>query len=172
MASEQQADVPSRLTLDVLSLAKLQHLGVPHTDDSLKYEYGLEGEGEGRYGTLLPAQVTAACCGSAPVTEPVFLPVFPECRATVLALYDGQTLVPEVREGQSCGVVLDQTCFYSEQGGQSPDRGYFTCDRLQVSRSLSHEVHDGKQTVCPVRSRTFCSLWRPWTGSVGTWSIR
>ncbi|XP_037546073.1 alanine--tRNA ligase, mitochondrial [Nematolebias whitei] len=104
VASEQQVGVPSQLTLDVLSLAKLQHLGVPHTDDSLKYEYGLEGEG--RY-------------------------VFPECQATVLALYDGQTLVPEVREGQSCGVVLDQTCFYSEQGGQSPDRGYFTCNRLQ-----------------------------------------
>lgn len=63
----------------------------------------------------------------------VVLPVFPECRATVLALYDSQALVSEVSEGQRCGVILDQTCFYSEQGGQSHDQGYFTRDGLQVS---------------------------------------
>uniref|UniRef100_A0A8D3BNP0 Alanine--tRNA ligase n=1 Tax=Scophthalmus maximus TaxID=52904 RepID=A0A8D3BNP0_SCOMX len=56
---------------------------------------------------------------------------FPACRATVLALYDGQALVSEVTEGQRCGVILDQTCFYSEQGGQSHDQGYFTRDGLQ-----------------------------------------
>lgn len=33
--------------LDVLSLAELQRLGVPHTDDDLKYRYSLE---HGRYG--------------------------------------------------------------------------------------------------------------------------
>uniref|UniRef100_A0A7N8WL66 Alanine--tRNA ligase n=1 Tax=Mastacembelus armatus TaxID=205130 RepID=A0A7N8WL66_9TELE len=89
--------------LDVLSLAELQRLGVPHTDDGLKYQYRLE---QGRY-------------------------VFPACHATVLALYDGQTLVSEVSGGQCCGVILDQTCFYSEQGGQSHDQGYFTRDGLQ-----------------------------------------
>uniref|UniRef100_A0A8P4KQH0 Alanine--tRNA ligase n=1 Tax=Dicentrarchus labrax TaxID=13489 RepID=A0A8P4KQH0_DICLA len=93
----------SQVMLDVLSLAELQHLGVPHTDDSLKYQYSLE---QGRY-------------------------VFPACCATVLALYDGHTLVSEVTEGQRCGVILDQTCFYSEQGGQSHDQGYFTRDGLQ-----------------------------------------
>jgi len=59
--------------------------------------------------------------------------VFPTCHATVVALYDGQTLVAEVSEGQRCGVILDHTCFYSEQGGQSHDQGYFTRDGLQVS---------------------------------------
>lgn len=39
----------------------------------------------------------------------------------------------EVSEGQRCGVILDRTCFYSEQGGQSHDQGYFTRDGLQVS---------------------------------------
>uniref|UniRef100_A0A1A8I0L1 Alanine--tRNA ligase n=2 Tax=Nothobranchius kuhntae TaxID=321403 RepID=A0A1A8I0L1_NOTKU len=97
-ASELQSDAPSQVTPDVLSLAALLRLGLPHTDDSLKYQYRLD---RGRY-------------------------VFPACHATVLALYDGQVLVPEVREGQRCGVVLDQTCFYSEQGGQSHDLGYFT----------------------------------------------
>ena len=30
------------MMLDVLSLAELQRLGVPHTDDGLKYQYRLE----------------------------------------------------------------------------------------------------------------------------------
>lgn len=59
-------------------------------------------------------------------------PVFPQCGARVLALYDGQCLVPEVHEGQRCGVVLDQTCFYAQQGGQSHDQGYFTKEELPV----------------------------------------
>lgn len=63
------------------------------------------------------------------------LPVFPACRATVLALYDGRALVPEVGPGQRCGVILDQTCFYSEQGGQSHDRGFLTRGGLRVSRA-------------------------------------
>ncbi|XP_068455614.1 alanine--tRNA ligase, mitochondrial [Clinocottus analis] len=93
----------SQVTLDVLSLADLQRLGVPHTDDSLKYQYRLD---QDRY-------------------------VFPACRAAVLALHDGQALVSEVAEGQRCGVVLDRTCFYAEQGGQSHDLGFFTRDGLQ-----------------------------------------
>ncbi|XP_029950412.1 alanine--tRNA ligase, mitochondrial [Salarias fasciatus] len=101
------ADLPagaaSPEALDVVSLAELRRLGVPHSDDGLKYSYRLE---RGRY-------------------------VFPTCRASVLALYDGGALVSEVGEGRRCGVVLDRTCFYSEQGGQSHDRGYFTRDGLQ-----------------------------------------
>ncbi|PWA21977.1 hypothetical protein CCH79_00020879, partial [Gambusia affinis] len=107
MRAEQQADAQPRLLPDVLTLAALQHTGVPHTDDSPKYCYHLE---DGRY-------------------------VFPACRATVLALYDGRALVPEVGPGQRCGVILDQTCFYSEQGGQSHDRGYLTRDGLWVSQA-------------------------------------
>uniref|UniRef100_I3JK61 Alanine--tRNA ligase n=1 Tax=Oreochromis niloticus TaxID=8128 RepID=I3JK61_ORENI len=103
VALELQAGDRAQVTLDVLSLTELQRLGVPHTDDSLKYDYHLA---EGRY-------------------------VFPPCHATVLALYDGQGLVSEVSEGQRCSVILDRTCFYAEQGGQSHDQGYFTLDELQ-----------------------------------------
>uniref|UniRef100_A0A3B4GL78 Alanine--tRNA ligase n=1 Tax=Pundamilia nyererei TaxID=303518 RepID=A0A3B4GL78_9CICH len=103
VALELQAGDRAQVTLDVLSLTELQRLGVPHTDDSLKYDYRLA---EGRY-------------------------VFPPCRATVLALYDGQALVSEVSEGQHCSVILDRTCFYAEQGGQSHDQGYFTLYELQ-----------------------------------------
>uniref|UniRef100_A0AAQ5Z2T0 Alanine--tRNA ligase n=1 Tax=Amphiprion ocellaris TaxID=80972 RepID=A0AAQ5Z2T0_AMPOC len=103
IAENHKAGADLSVMLDVLSLAELQRLGVPHTDDSLKYGYRLEKD---RY-------------------------EFPTCRATVLALYDGEALVSEVPEGRRCGVVLDLTCFYSEQGGQSHDRGYFTRHGLQ-----------------------------------------
>ncbi|XP_056615152.1 alanine--tRNA ligase, mitochondrial [Triplophysa dalaica] len=90
--------------LDLHSLAELQSRGVPHSDDSLKYSYSL-GQ-DGRY-------------------------VFPPCRASVLALYSEGSLVSEVGEGQRCGVILDRTNFYAEQGGQAHDQGYFTKDELQ-----------------------------------------
>uniref|UniRef100_A0A8C7WKX6 Alanine--tRNA ligase n=1 Tax=Oncorhynchus mykiss TaxID=8022 RepID=A0A8C7WKX6_ONCMY len=81
--------------LDLHSLAQLQSGEVPHTDDSPKYHYSLAQDG--KY-------------------------VFQPCHATVQALYCGQTLVSEVAGGQRCGVVLDRTCFYAEQGGQSHDQ--------------------------------------------------
>uniref|UniRef100_A0A672K7E4 Alanine--tRNA ligase n=1 Tax=Sinocyclocheilus grahami TaxID=75366 RepID=A0A672K7E4_SINGR len=90
--------------LDLHSLAELQSQGVPHTDDSQKYCYSLGSDGQ--Y-------------------------VFQPCRASVLALYCDGALVSEVNEGQCCGVILDQTSFYAEQGGQAHDQGYFTKDGLQ-----------------------------------------
>lgn len=65
-------------------------------------------------------------------TDSFPLSVFEPCRASVLALYREGSLVSEVREGQRCGVILDRTCFYAEQGGQAHDQGYFTKDGLQV----------------------------------------
>ncbi|XP_034044322.1 alanine--tRNA ligase, mitochondrial [Thalassophryne amazonica] len=103
VASDTQSGLRGLMTIDVLSLAELQHLGVPHTDDSHKYQYRLQ---QGQY-------------------------EFPSCRATVVALYDGHSLVSEVTEGQRCAVILDQTCFYAEQGGQSHDQGYFTREGLE-----------------------------------------
>ncbi|XP_014330324.1 alanine--tRNA ligase, mitochondrial isoform X2 [Xiphophorus maculatus] len=131
MRAEQQVDARPRLLPDVLSLAALRHAGVPHTDDGPKYRYHLE---NGRY-------------------------VFPACRATVLALYDGRALVPEVGPGQRCGVILDQTCFYSEQGGQSHDHGYLTRGGLRevlfsveaVNRAGGYVVH---QVTVPDHLRT------------------
>uniref|UniRef100_A0A8C3J8K3 Alanine--tRNA ligase n=1 Tax=Calidris pygmaea TaxID=425635 RepID=A0A8C3J8K3_9CHAR len=83
--------------LDVHSLAQLQSNEVPTTDDSPKYAYTL-----GQHGQY----------------------EFSPCQATVLMLYRDQSLQKEVGAGQRCGVVLDRTNFYAEQGGQACDQGY------------------------------------------------
>lgn len=42
----------------------------------------------------------------------------------MLALRHDRAFCDEVTTGQECGVVLDQTSFYAEQGGQTFDEGY------------------------------------------------
>lgn len=91
------------MTLDVVTLNELHQRGVPHTDDSATYTYYRE---KGKY-------------------------VFPECTAEVLALVSEGSLVQQVSEGL-CGLVLDQTCFYTERGGQSPDKGYISNQEVML----------------------------------------
>ncbi|CAM4648779.1 alanine--tRNA ligase, mitochondrial isoform X1 [Lepidochelys kempii] len=125
-AQTQQAEQleGSGVRLDVHSLAQLQRDGVPATDDSPKYAYTL-GQ-DGRY-------------------------AFSPCQATVLMLYKDQSLQKEVGAGQRCGVLLDRTSFYAEQGGQAHDRGYlvrlgqqdvlFPVESVQLSGGyVIHEV--------------------------------
>ena len=50
--------------------------------------------------------------------------VFEPASATVLALRRDRAFCPQVSSGQECGVVLDQTSFYAEQGGQTFDEGF------------------------------------------------
>ncbi|KAM9608219.1 alanine--tRNA ligase, mitochondrial isoform 6-T7 [Morphnus guianensis] len=102
--------------LDVHSLAQLRSSNVPATDDSPKYAYTL-GQ-HGRY-------------------------EFSPCQATVLILYRDQSLQKEVGAGQRCGVILDRTNFYAEQGGQASDQGYM--------------IHLGQQDILfPVQSVRLC----------------
>ncbi|XP_008151450.2 alanine--tRNA ligase, mitochondrial [Eptesicus fuscus] len=86
------------LQLNIHALGELQRRGLPPTDDSPKYHYCLRPSGGYEFGT---------------------------CEAQVLQLYteDG-TAVASVGEGQRCGILLDRTNFYAEQGGQASDRGY------------------------------------------------
>lgn len=49
---------------------------------------------------------------------------FEQASATVLALRRDRAFCEEVTTGQECGVLLDQTAFYAEQGGQTFDEGY------------------------------------------------
>ncbi|XP_053568683.1 alanine--tRNA ligase, mitochondrial [Bombina bombina] len=102
--SQQADDVQTRCQLDVHSLAELQSKGILVTDDSPKYAYTLGADG--KY-------------------------VFSACRARVLMLYKDQSLQCEVSRGQRCGVLLDRTCYYAEQGGQSHDQGYFVRENNQ-----------------------------------------
>lgn len=63
--------------------------------------------------------------GSAPGTDPrVPGSDFQPASATVLALRRERVFCDEVTSGQECGVVLDQTTFYAEQGGQTFDEGF------------------------------------------------
>lgn len=50
--------------------------------------------------------------------------VFQPASATVLALRRDRAFCTEVTSGQECGVLLDQTSFYAEQGGQTFDEGF------------------------------------------------
>uniref|UniRef100_UPI00398E580F alanine--tRNA ligase, mitochondrial-like n=1 Tax=Pristiophorus japonicus TaxID=55135 RepID=UPI00398E580F len=93
-----QSDTRPGGGLGLHAITELQRTGVPSTNDSPKYAYTLQQDA--KY-------------------------VFSPCQATVLALYLDHSLVEEVGEGQRCSVILDQTNFYCEQGGQSHDRGYF-----------------------------------------------
>lgn len=91
------AGYADHIMLDIYAIEELRNKNVPATDDSHKYDYKLDGTGE--Y-------------------------VFQTPTATVLALRREQAFCDEVTTGQECGVVLDQTSFYAEQGGQTFDEGY------------------------------------------------
>ena len=54
----------------------------------------------------------------------IVLSAFESCVGTVKALRYDKEFVESVRTGQECGVLLDKTCFYAEQGGQTYDEGY------------------------------------------------
>lgn len=49
---------------------------------------------------------------------------FEPASATVLALRRDRAFCSEVTSGQECGVLLDRTSFYAEQGGQTYDEGF------------------------------------------------
>ncbi|XP_062997249.1 alanine--tRNA ligase, cytoplasmic [Elgaria multicarinata webbii] len=85
------------IMLDIYAIEELRSRGLEATDDSLKYSYSSDPSGTYEF------------------DSPV---------ATVKALRREKTFVEEVSTGQECGVVLDQTCFYAEQGGQIYDEGY------------------------------------------------
>ncbi|XP_007910546.1 alanine--tRNA ligase, cytoplasmic [Callorhinchus milii] len=85
------------IMLDVNAIDELRAKGFEVTDDSPKYSY--RAENNGNY-------------------------VFTSVEATVKAIRREKTFVDEVTTGQDCGVLLDGTCFYAEQGGQIYDEGY------------------------------------------------
>ncbi|XP_035981774.1 alanine--tRNA ligase, cytoplasmic [Fundulus heteroclitus] len=85
------------IMLDIYAIEELRNKQIPATDDSPKYRYTSEDNGSYE---------------------------FQPASATVLALRRDRAFCEEVITGQECGVLLDQTSFYAEQGGQTFDEGY------------------------------------------------
>ncbi|XP_064579000.1 alanine--tRNA ligase, cytoplasmic [Zonotrichia leucophrys gambelii] len=89
------------LMLDIYAIEELRARGLEVTDDSPKYNYASDSSGTYDFGSLV---------------------------ATVKAIRREKTFVEEASTGQECGIVLDRTCFYAEQGGQIYDQGYMVKD--------------------------------------------
>lgn len=65
----------------------------------------------------------------------------------MLQLYteDG-TAVASIGDGQRCGLLLDKTNFYAEQGGQASDRGYLVLVGQQVSPPTTTTTRNARHT--------------------------
>ncbi|XP_022123105.2 alanine--tRNA ligase, cytoplasmic isoform X2 [Pieris rapae] len=88
------------LALDIHAISYLKDTGISPTNDSLKYNY-------------VPT-----------TTEAKAIYEFKPCSGHVVALRKNKEFVDEVMSGDECGILLDQTNFYAEQGGQIYDEGY------------------------------------------------
>ena len=62
-----------------------------------------------------------------------FMLVFEPVVGAVKAIIFQKEFVNEVTSGSHCGVLLDKTCFYAEQGGQIYDQGFMTKEDDEVS---------------------------------------
>lgn len=74
---------------------------------------------------------------------------FQQASATVLALRRDRAFCDEVTTGQECGVLLDQTSFYAEQGGQTFDEGYMlreddNAEDVSVTKWIDNVVENQK----------------------------
>ena len=66
-------------------------------------------------------------------------PGFEPAVGKVIALRHNKEFVDAVTTGQECGVLLDQTCFYAEQGGQIYDEGFMVKQNEEVFE-LEHDT--------------------------------
>uniref|UniRef100_A0A1B6JZB8 Alanine--tRNA ligase n=1 Tax=Homalodisca liturata TaxID=320908 RepID=A0A1B6JZB8_9HEMI len=101
------AGVQDTLSLDVHAITELQNKNIPPTNDSFKYNYKARSDAkETEYD-------------------------FEGCTAKVIALRYNKAFVDSCSSGQECGVLLDRTNFYAEQGGQIYDEGYMVKENDQ-----------------------------------------
>ncbi|XP_026469224.1 alanine--tRNA ligase, cytoplasmic [Ctenocephalides felis] len=92
--------VEDTINLDVHAITQLQNEGLQATDDSFKYNYNANSS------DLLTEYSFESCIGE------------------VVRLRHNKEFVNQVTSGMECGVILDKTCFYAEQGGQIYDEGF------------------------------------------------
>ena len=62
---------------------------------------------------------------------------FEPCVGTIKAIRHAKSFVNEVNAGQECGLLLDKTNFYAEQGGQIYDEGFLVKDEVTTIFSFS-----------------------------------
>ena len=94
---------------------------------------------------------TVAFEGELPATADQLKYLGPECRGRILGWVEGNRLVDQgsLESDAEVGLMLDQTCFYAEQGGQVGDRGTISTVsgvfRVRDTRKLgSGVVHVGQ----------------------------
>lgn len=62
--------------------------------------------------------------------------------AQVLGLFQGKKRIGQLQEGDEARVVLDQTPFYAEGGGQTGDRGFLNAEHVQAEVLDTSKVKD------------------------------
>ena len=67
-------------------------------------------------------------------------PVFNSLTATIRAIRREKKFVDEVRSGTECGILLDRTNFYAEQGGQIYDEGFLIKADDEVG-GVDNDIH-------------------------------
>ncbi|SCU96317.1 LAMI_0F06128g1_1 [Lachancea mirantina] len=65
-------------------------------------------------------------------------------KAKILRLHDGNGFVEKINEvGKQYGIILDQTCFYAEQGGQEFDTGSIVIDGETEFKVENVQLYNG-----------------------------
>jgi len=96
------------VSLDVHSINELKEKGVAPTNDSSKYLYEAESD-------ALDANYK-----------------FQGCSGKIIAIRYNKGFVDKIDSGKECGILLDKTNFYAEQGGQIFDEGFLVNGENEV----------------------------------------
>merc|ERR1719347_239673 len=96
------------VSLDVHSINELKEKGVAPTNDTSKYLYEAESD-------ALDANYK-----------------FQGCSGKIIAIRYNKGFVDKIDSGKECGILLDKTNFYAEQGGQIFDEGFLVNGENEV----------------------------------------
>ncbi|KAG9431086.1 alanine--tRNA ligase, cytoplasmic isoform X1 [Apis mellifera carnica] len=102
ISQNKSGEVDDQINLDIHAITELQNEKIKPTNDIPKYNYKV-------------------------ISNKIYEEYeFAPCFSTIIALRRAKTFVDEVSSGEEVGILLDQTNFYAEQGGQIYDEGFLT----------------------------------------------